>query len=77
MAAKGQAVTQVPQPTHIFIESSIGGSIGSSCSRSLWVQARAAAQIPWLPSQVMGSHFAKSIFAYLFTFGALLMSIEK
>lgn len=75
MAPKGQAGTQVPQPTHILIESSIGDSFASSCSRSLWAQDRAAAQIPWLPLQAMGSHFSKSIFAYLFTFDALLTSI--
>ena len=44
MAPSGQAATQLPQPTHIRIDSSIGGSWRSSCSRSLWVHDRAAAQ---------------------------------
>jgi hypothetical protein len=67
IAPLGQAATQVPHPTHILIDRSIGESKGSSCSRSLWVQERAAAHEPVALSHERGSQRSKSMFAHLFT----------
>jgi hypothetical protein len=69
IAPKGQAGTHVPQPTHILIESNIGDSYRSSCSRSLRVHERAAAQAPVSPLQERGSQRSKSMLAHLFTHG--------